>query len=90
MVGPLEATILWALAIWAVFFVANHAELTRRVREAVLPVLPRWLASLLTCPFCISWWGMLIFCIGGGYTPLLLTCPPIVLIIDKMFVKLSK
>ena len=40
----LEAVILNSLLAWSIFYLVNHADLFARVRNAVIPVLPGWLA----------------------------------------------
>ncbi len=85
----LEAVLINALAIWLAFFLVNHAELTARLRAAVMPVLPRWLATLVSCPLCASFWSLVAVSLFVGFTPMVLLVPQVVLFIDLAFLRLK-
>lgn len=86
--GPLETVVLVSLAVWMAFYVVNHAEMTVRLRETALPLLPKWLAYPLTCAICFGWWVMAAFSLLTGFTPLLLLVPPVTLLIDLAYQRL--
>lgn len=86
----LETVILNAIAFWGLFFLVNHADLFSRVRNAVMPVLPRWLAYPIQCAFCASFWTLAAFSLFTGWTPMILWVPPCVLFVDQGFRGLTK
>lgn len=56
----LEATLLYALALYLVFHVASRAEILSKPRGWVLRVCPGWLTYPLGCALCFSWWLALV------------------------------
>lgn len=85
----LEQVVLTALAIWFVFFLINHADLTAKVRNALMPALPRWLSYPLQCAICFSFWLLAAFSLFTGWNPLILCVPPVTLGIDLSFRRLQ-
>lgn len=85
----LETAVLHALAFWFVFYVVNYSTLLRRMRGPLYGRLPEWARTLLRCPLCTSFWVYVGVCAFSGYTPLVLWVPPLVLIIDLVYRKLS-
>lgn len=82
---PLEAIFTTTVALWFVYFLINHAEVTAKVRAALFPALPTWLATLLACPLCLAFWTLCAISLFWGWTPLTLWCPPCVLMWDLAF-----
>lgn len=87
--GPLETVVLASISLWFAFYVVNHAEVTRKVRAGLLPALPGWITDLIECPICASFWALTAFTLLVGYTPLMWVCPPIVLLLDLIYRRLS-
>lgn len=85
----LEQAILFSLTLWSAFYLVNHADLTAKVRNAVFPVLPRWLAYPLQCAFCSTVWVLVAISLFTGFTPLLLWSPPLTLGLDLAYRRLS-
>lgn len=84
----LEAILLNSLALWGAFFLVNHAEITAKPRGAIMPILPRWLATLVSCPLCVTFWGLVAVSLFTGFTPMILWVPQLVLFIDCAYLRL--
>ncbi len=85
----IEALVFWTLATWFAFYLVNHATLFGRVRAAVFPALPTWLANSLQCAFCMSFWILAVFTLFVGATPMILLCPPCTLMWEMLFLRLK-
>lgn len=88
--GPLETVILFSLAFWFFFYLANHAKITEKIRNALSPVFPNWIKGAATCALCSSFWVLAAFSLFTGFTPLLLWVPPATLFIDLTYQKLTE
>lgn len=84
-----EALLFWTLSLWFAFYLVNHAELFDRLRGAVIPVLPRWLAYPLQCGACFTFWTLSALSLFIGFTPLCVLCPPCVLMFDLIYRRLK-
>lgn len=86
----IEAVLLYCLAAWFAFFLINHAEMFDKVRAAAMPALPRWISYPLACSFCFTFWTLAAFSLlAGSWTPLMLYCPPISLLIELTYQRLK-
>lgn len=81
--------VFWTLAIWFLFYLMNHAAMFDRLRAAVMPALPRWIAYSVSCAFCTAFWVLAAFSLFTGWTPLLLVCPPTTLMWDLAYRRLK-
>lgn len=87
----LEALILYSLFCFAVFYLLNHSDLVKAPREWVYQRLPGWLAYSLSCAFCLTFWVSLGLAIWSGLPAgIVLTAPPLVLLINLAYVRLSR
>ena len=86
----MEALLLYSTAVWFIFYMINHSELLQKVRAALFPALPKWLATLLACPICFCWWftAALSF-FWFGFTPMILTAPVVTLFLDLAYLRLK-
>ena len=81
--------IFFTTAIWFLYFLVNHAEIFSRLRQATMPALPRWISYALECSICFSFWILAALSLFIGWTPLLLMCPPFVLMFDLSYRRLK-
>lgn len=88
MIEFLAASVAVAIAFWFGFYVVNHAEITAKFREEVLPRFHPLITAMLGCPLCLAFWALLGWC---AYQPtaLILTVPPLALFIDRIYQRLS-
>ncbi len=86
----IESLICWTLAIWFLFFLTNHATILGRLRTAIMPVLPGWMREMLQCAFCMAFWILSLFTLFVGATPMIVLCPPCVLLFEMVFQKLKQ
>lgn len=84
----LETTVILALCIWFTFFLVNYAEAFFAVREFVLPRLWPKLRYVASCPLCYGWWVMVALSLFVGFSPMTVTTPVCVLLLDLVFNKL--
>lgn len=87
--GALESVILSAIVLWFAFYLVNHADITAKVRAAVLSAIPGWMASLISCALCSSFWVLAAISLFTGFTPMLFWVPPTVLFIDLAYRRLK-
>lgn len=78
-----------SLALWFAFYIVNHAELTKPLRDAMVPIMPGWLAYAISCALCFSFWTLTVLSLFVGFSPLLLTCPPTTLFINLLYLRLK-
>jgi len=81
--------LFWVCALWFLYFMVNHAEMFSRLRQAAMPALPKWISSMLSCAICFSFWIMAALSLFVGWTPMLLMCPPFVLMFDLSYRRLK-
>lgn len=84
----LECTVLYALAIYMIFFLCNYAELFSDLRNWLFPKLHPKAAYAVQCPVCFSFWSLSAMSLFTGFTPLVLCVPPVCLFMDLTFQKL--
>ncbi len=85
----IESLIWWTLSIWFLFFLTNHATIFGKLRSVIMPVLPGWVRDLLQCAFCYAFWLLAVFTLFIGATPMIVLCPPCVLMWDLLFLRLK-
>ena len=87
-----------SLAIYFVIYLWKHSEILKFIREPILRFYDEhddWLSKkakyLMNCPFCISFWGLLIcHFIGTLSNPTyIITVPLLCLFYDLIYVKLT-
>lgn len=84
----IDQILVLSLFVFFVYYLLNHATLFERLRAAVLPVLPHWIANSLQCAFCFTWWSLAAFSLFTGWNPFPLLCPPVVLGMDLVYRRL--
>ncbi len=87
----IEILLFYVLAIWFAYYLTNHAEMSLlvKLRAAVFPVLPGWLAYSIQCAFCFSWWVLTALSLFTGWTPLMVLCPPVCLFVELTYQRLK-
>lgn len=87
----MDIILVYSLIVFSAFWVVNYSALLERIRLALFPALPRWLAYSLTCPVCFCFWTTGTICFfWWGYTPLIFTAPMTMLYLDLVYGKLTK
>ena len=81
--------IFFTATIWFLYFLVNHAEMFSRLRQAAMPALPKWISYVLQCSVCFSFWLLAALSLFTGWTPLLLVCPPFVMMFDLSYRRLK-
>lgn len=97
-----ELILFWVSAGWFKFYLINHAAIFSRLRAALAPLIPCWLKTLLKCPLCVSFWGLILaqllylalwlFSAASlfvGFIPLAVICPPAVLFVELAYQRLK-
>ncbi len=86
-----EFLLFYSLFLFYIHYLFNHSELLRKPREAVLPVLPKWLSYMLSCGFCMSTYISIIcwyfFLLSYIY---IFAAPVCVLFLNCLFEKLTE
>ena len=75
--------------LFFVFYLINYAELTEKFREAVFPILPKWLGSVLSCATCFSFWVTSAFCYFiVGFSPIIFQVTVVMTFTDLLYKRL--
>lgn len=82
----LEFAISHALVIWFFFYLWNHADISKAARDYTYPRLFPFVASLLQCAFCTTFWiTTILWFLGYAFGALIILAPPIALFIELTF-----
>ena len=75
--------------VFLLFYLINYADITAQLRQAVFPLLPRWLGYPLSCALCFTLWFTLAFCyLLIGFGPIILEAPVAMLFVDLLYKRL--
>ncbi len=87
----LTSLVTYSLSIWFIYYLLNHAELTKPFGDFVKEAYGSVSAKLLGCPFCTAFWTLFIgwYLFGMVEGELVLTAPVVVLFVELAYQRLA-